>query len=843
MLAEGQSSVFDAISPATAGAPRLRVLQEAVFSCLLSFLDGKDSQALETKIAAAAKDAFQFHTLSEQITALDDLDVATLSFRQCRGDGESLNRNLLQIVGFFCKARRAVAEVYPHYPVKNDISEVTRGEGEHYVAPDLLQPIRAFDEVMLRMLDPSIGPDEVLRMICESVLRMSTADAVAIYRVDHETKDFEVKQFVAGDIFKSVKQEKLPEFLSKFALIPRGSMGATGLFDLALSEKRPVFSPDVGNDPRVHMGRELARLGIRAMLIIPMLESGRELGFMSVVLASERAFDPTEIESFSLFADEAALAWRNAELYGAIRKSEQQYRNLIDNATDVIFILDTEGRFVSFNKRAEEVTGYAAEDWIGRSFRELIGQDDLPEALERWSQAVKCSAVTSITIRSAKGENIHFEINSSRIEEDGEWKGMMCIARDVTAEIDHEKEFKKLHDSVVETNRKLEESMAQLKTAQTKLIQTEKLSAMGELISGIAHELNNPLTGIMGYSQFLLESLSDPKAQESIQKINREAIRCKRIVQNLLGFARQQKPQKRVVDLNAIVQSVVDLREYHVRSDGILLDVKLSAGQPQVVGDFHQLQQVLLNILNNAHQAIKDTRKGAKIEVETGIDEREKCAQIRIADDGPGISPEDLPRIFDPFFTTREVGQGTGLGLSAAYGIVQEHNGHITVDSTPGNGASFQIRLPLPETRAEIHITPPDSPPVQQSRSEMPRVLVVDDEEVIIDLLTDILDQMNMSVERACNGEEAFHKVMTGNFDFIICDLKMPGMDGRTLYYKIQEVKPELSKRMILCTGDTLDKDFNAFRTSTNCKFLEKPFLIEDLKAAIRDFSPQKSRG
>lgn len=692
------------------------------------------------------------------------------------------------------------------------------------------------------MLDPLIGPDEALRLICESVLKMSTADAVAIYRVDSETKDFEVKQFLAGDIFQSVKQERLPEFLSKFALIPRGSTGATGLFDLALSEKRPVFSPDVANDPRVHMGTELARLGIKAMLVIPMLESGRELGFMSVVLASERTFDPTEIESFSLFADEAALAWRNAELYNSLRESERRYRNLIDNAIDIIFILDTEGRFVSFNKRAEQITGYKAEDWIGRTFGEIIGPNELPGALERWSQDVKCSSVTPITIRNASGEYMHIEINSSRIEEEGQWKGMMCIARDVTADVARENEFRKLHESVVETNRKLEESMTKLKATQAKLIQTEKLSALGELISGIAHELNNPLTGIMGYSQFLLESLSDHKARESIQKINREAVRCKRIMQNLLGFARQQKPQKRIVDVNAIVQSVIDLREYHVRSDGIRLDVKLSGDQPQVVGDFHQLQQALLNIINNAHQAIKDKRKGEKIEVETRIEEREKCAYIRVADDGPGIAPEDLPRIFDPFFTTKEVGQGTGLGLSAAYGIIQEHCGHIAVDSAPGKGASFQIRLPQAEACTETLVTPPDKPLVRQSGSEMPRALVVDDEEVIIDLLTDILDQMNMSVERACNGEEAFQKVVAEKFDFVICDLKMPGMDGKTLYYKIQEIRPELSKRMILCTGDTLDKDFNAFRASTHCKFLEKPFLIEDLKAAIRDFFPHECK-
>ncbi|MBI4831627.1 MAG: response regulator [Candidatus Lindowbacteria bacterium] len=633
MLAESQSNIFDTISPSTAGMPRLRAVQDAVFSCLLSLLGGEDPQALEPRIAAAARNSALSHSLSEQINAVDQLEAAALALFRSRVSGEPLTQKFLQTANFFCATRRIVGSVYSH--------------------------------------------------------------------------------------------------------------------------------------------------------------------------------------------------------------SLAQYLNLIDKATDVIFILDTEGRFVSFNKRAEEVTGCKAEDWLGRSFQEIIGPDELPDAVEKWSGGVKCSAVTPVAIRNARGENAYFEVNSSRIEEDGVWKGMLCIARDVTLEVARENEFRKLHDSVVDANRKLEESMEKLKAAQAKLIQTEKLSAMGELISGIAHELNNPLTGIMGYSQFLLESVSEPKAQESVQKINREAVRCKRIVQNLLGFARQQKPQKQIVDLNAVVQSVVDLREYHLRSDGIHLVMRLTDGRRHVMGDFHQLQQVTLNILNNAHQAIMRNGKGGKIEIETDADQKEECARIFIVDDGPGITAEDLPKIFDPFFTTKEVGQGTGLGLSVAYGIVQEHGGHIMVESKPGKGAVFQIRLPLAEARVEHPRTPSVQPLPRDTGLDTHRVLVVDDEEVIVELLTDILSQMDLTVEKACNGEEAFRKIMATNFDLIICDLKMPGMDGRTLYYKIQELRPELKKRMILCTGDTLDKDFIAFRASTHCKFLEKPFLIEDLKAAIQQFLPQ----
>jgi two-component system NtrC family sensor kinase len=262
-----------------------------------------------------------------------------------------------------------------------------------------------------------------------------------------------------------------------------------------------------------------------------------------------------------------------------------------------------------------------------------------------------------------------------------------------------EDEFKRLHASVVEANKRLEDSMAKLKAAQTKLIQTEKLSAMGELISGVAHEINNPLTGIMGYSQLLLESISDPAFRERIERINHEALRCKRIVQNLLGFSRTHRPQKQETDMNKVIRSVIELREYQIRSDGIELVMLFDGLPPRVMGDFHQLQQVILNILNNAHQAIVSSGTGRKIETRASVDMRAGRVCVTVSDDGPGIPEENLPRIFDPFFTTKE--HGTGLGLAISYGIVEQHGGTISVESCVGKGSTFTVQLPVRTSESE----------------------------------------------------------------------------------------------------------------------------------------------
>ncbi len=829
-LTEKQRGIFSSIPAASASVPLLSALQEAVFSSLVSTLGDKGDVSTEDRLGAAADNAANAHSFVEQITALDDLEKAVLESLRNDHTDENLTGELLQTANFFCEVRGIIAGAYS----SDRSTSRAGGAGDNIHIPERPGSIHLFDEVMHKILDPSIGPTNVLRMICESVLEVTTADMVAIFMMDRATNTFHLRHVMAGDAFKTLDKEKASDLLGTFKVSPQKKEGISGLFEIALAEKRPIFSADIEHDSRVNMPDLLSKIGIKAMLLVPMFESGRPFGFMSVALAAKQTFSPEEVESLSLFANQAAVAWRNAELLGELRASEKKYRDLIENAIDIIFIVDLEGRFVSINKRAEEITGYKVEDLVGRPFSELISPEDLPVIMEGWTGGLKGGTnIMPVRIEDARGEVIHLEVNSSMIEEDGELKGLMAIARDVTLETKREEEFQQLHASVLEANRKLEDSMAKLRATQAKLIQTEKLSAMSGLISGIAHELNNPLTGIIGYAQLLLETTQDPESRPDLEKIGREALRCKKIVQNLLGFSRHHKPQQELVDVNAVVRSVLELKEHSANSGDIRHVTRLAQDPPQVMGDFRQLQEVLMNILNNAHLALASGNGGGTIEMTTETDEYDGCVRICISDDGPGILPENLPRIFDPFFTTRETGQGTGLGLSLAYGIVQRHGGQISAESIPHQETTLKIQLPLARGRAESVETELPGTQQSRSRSQAIRALVVDDEEVILDLLTDILAQMGLSAERACNGTEALQKIAASRFNVIICDMKMPGMDGRTLYRAIQEKDPELSKKMIFSTGDTLSEEFRSFCATTDCTIIEKPFLIEDIKKAI----------
>jgi signal transduction histidine kinase len=257
--------------------------------------------------------------------------------------------------------------------------------------------------------------------------------------------------------------------------------------------------------------------------------------------------------------------------------------------------------------------------------------------------------------------------------------------------------FRKLHESVVEENQRLEESLATMRETQARLIQSEKLTAMTEFISGIAHEFNNPLTGIIGYTEFLLETSADETDRTKLQKIHREALRCKQIVQDLCDFARCDKPEKKIIGIESVIRNAVDRNESDYHSEGITLSARLSGAKTRIWGDPHQLQRVLLNLIDNAHQALASEGKGGTIEVRTEEDTERNCIWVHISDDGPGISPENLSKIFDPFFTTKEPGRGTGLGLSVAYGIVQEHEGEISIESVLHRGTTFRIKLPFVE--------------------------------------------------------------------------------------------------------------------------------------------------
>jgi signal transduction histidine kinase len=366
------------------------------------------------------------------------------------------------------------------------------------------------------------------------------------------------------------------------------------------------------------------------------------------------------------------------------------------------------------------------------------------------------------------------------------------------------------------------------------LLQAEKMAALGQTISGVAHELNNPLATILSWADRLSQRPGlDPSVKRGLETILSESERAARIVRSLLTLARKRQATRAMVDMNQIVRETLALRAYEQRVTNIAVIDALAAGLPPIFADGHQVQQVLLNLIINAEQAMLSANGRGVLVVRTWHEADQEWVVLEINDDGPGV-PEDLqPKIFDPFFTTKEVGKGTGLGLTVAYAIVHEHGGRIRIDSRPDAGASFYVELP---------VTGAKRPPAPMSRLHRSRqdaiatasILVVEDEPALADAVMDALRDAGYVAERAADGEEALVRVRTRPFDLVVCDLKMPRVDGQAFYRMLGSAVPEMTKRVVFVTGDVAGTAAEKFLQESGCRWLEKPFRLADLLHAVK---------
>ncbi len=405
-----------------------------------------------------------------------------------------------------------------------------------------------------------------------------------------------------------------------------------------------------------------------------------------------------------------------------------------------------------------------------------------------------------------------------------------------------------------------------LASTREQLVQKEKLAAVGQLVSGVAHELNNPLQGVLGYAELLLASKPPVLQTEELRAIRDNANRAAGIVRNLLTFAGRTESARGWQQMNRIVRDGVATREPHLIGAGIDLKLQLADRLPLVYVDHQRLEDVIIKLVDNAEAAIAWRRSGhspsamvperarGEIVITTRLEGEPDRIMVDVADNGSGLKEEDLTRVFDPFFTTREVGQGTGLGLSVCYGIVREHGGHIRARNRPTGGAEFTVELPvmaesLIAASAAAARTPllPDHRPVppptfaviappEDDVDQTPRrrtALVVDDEESNAALVRRVLAGAGYDVESTTLSRRALVMIERTAYDAVIADVKMPELSGQELYGRVCQIRPEMARRFIFITGDIDGDDTRAFLSETRCSYFMKPFNLEKLTQAV----------
>jgi signal transduction histidine kinase/CheY-like chemotaxis protein len=378
---------------------------------------------------------------------------------------------------------------------------------------------------------------------------------------------------------------------------------------------------------------------------------------------------------------------------------------------------------------------------------------------------------------------------------------------------------------------RIERSFRQLKQTQDQLIHTEKMAAIGLLISEVSHELNNPLTTTVGYAQLLRRVNRDPEMEEYLDAICSEGLRCQKIIGSLLDFARRNRGERSPVDVNQTILATVKLRGYQLGIDSVSVETDFAPDLPLVMADPNRLQQVFLNLLNNARDAIASRGGGGIVRFETAAAGDDERVVVRVLDNGPGL-PEGLEdRIFEPFYTTKQPGEGTGLGLSICRGILDELRGSIAASRAPGGGACFRVELPVAAVEG-YHLPGTDGVSAVEPVKGR-RILVVDDEERIRDLLTRTLALDEHVVTAAASAPEALEHLKNGAFDLVLSDIMMPGVSGIDLYREIESRHRPLANRMIFFTGAAPREEHLDFFARTGLPCLHKPFHLDEVRRTI----------
>ncbi len=577
---------------------------------------------------------------------------------------------------------------------------------------------------------------------------------------------------------------------------------AEGERQLSLPATFTAFVEDVANAPQTSVlssGNEFT--------IIPLLLGTKTVG--SVLIQWTATADSAIVAPLAVAAPVLALVLHSQSretIFRDLERSKQQWEAAFDSLQDLLFIYDIEGRLQKVNKALAKRLGYPPREIIAcptlfnAHFEDVL---KLPPRSQQWN--------------SKSLESI-FEVQCADVHDHNQnLAGWVYILRDITDRVGLEQQMR----------------------------QNEKLAALGEMVSGIAHELNNPLTSIVGYAEMLVQStIPTPEAvRNRIRKIGMEADRAALIVQNMLAFVRPPASNQVPLCLNEIIYHVAELRADVLKSHSVELHLVLDQHPPLIKGCPHELQQVLLNLIDNSIHALSGFRKQGNITLCTE-GSNEQTLSLSVTDDGHGILPEHKEKLLLPFFTTKRVGEGSGLGLSISYGILRSHGATLQIHSEVGQGAEFKMEFPVFSHALHVSPEPVTQPQAnvthKRQRPEVPileglHIAVLDDEILVLELITEMLSDSGHHVSAFNSPTRAFDALAQTDFDIILCDVRMPEMSGMEFYEEIRRRNPSLLSQIMFLTGDVLAPETRTFLETNQCAYLNKPFKAEILRNKITE--------
>ncbi|HKQ63670.1 MAG TPA: GAF domain-containing protein [Methylomirabilota bacterium] len=711
--------------------------------------------------------------------------------------------------------------------------------------------IRALTNVN-RRISSALELDALLRTISDSAAELTGAKLVTFWLADEQRRTL------------SFTSSTAPEMMESYSpTIMTYDQGATGW---VARNHEPLVVDDMLADERLVNRAWSEQWGMRSYAGYPVLAGNELLAVMALAHTEPLRFGKDKLDLLELFLAQAAIAIQNARLFREAKQRRDVAEVLARLARELTSTLEVEpiakllarGAAELVNARAAGVFLIEPEDGSLRAtaaygadadiMRELIfksGEGAVGRAIVDRRIVTSADILSDPAIQLAAWVRERIRTSGYRVVvgvpllTHDRVIGALGLGADPGSTFTREElqTLEALADqaALAFENARLyasaRDSLVRLGEKQVQLVQAAKMSALGQLVSGVAHELNNPLSVIVGYGQLLLAREVPGAVLRPIELMVSQADRMAKIVRNLLLFARQRPAERTTVNMNEVLEQTLALRINQLTVSGIAVEKKFARGLPPVLADPHQLEQVFLNLLLNAEQAMLEGKAGGRIILSTTVSRDGRMVHAEVIDDGPGIPQDALPHVFEPFFSTKPVGSGTGLGLSVSYGIVEEHGGHLVVESRPGRTV-FRLEVPVAQSPAAQRAKPAGSPMIVTGEGRI--ALVVEDEASVLDLIVTILSQTGWRVDVATGGREGLERVRNQRYDLIVSDIRMPDGDGESFYKEATQDDPALGQRFIFITGDTANRDAFAFLKDAGVLILEKPFQPTFFLDAVR---------